>query len=88
MKKNQKKVIIDSAVVFGDLKNNNLGRVTFYPISVIKPKGIDYETNEILENIHELTNIDKNVEISLTEKQEIFNKLQKYLKLMEINIKN
>ena len=32
------------------LKNNNLGRVTFYPISVIKPKGIDYETNELLES--------------------------------------
>lgn len=31
------------------LKNNNLGRVTFYPISVIKPKGIDYETNDLLE---------------------------------------
>jgi len=31
------------------LKSNNLGRVTFYPLNVIKPKGIDYETNEILE---------------------------------------
>ena len=31
------------------LKNNNLGRVTFYPLSVIKPKGIDYETMELLE---------------------------------------
>ena len=44
-------------------------------------------TSEILENIHELTNIDKNIEISLTEKKDIFHKLQKYLKLMEINIK-
>lgn len=44
-------------------------------------------TNEILENIHELTNIDKNVELPLEEKQDIFHKLQKYLKLMEINIK-
>lgn len=44
-------------------------------------------TNEILENIHELTNIDKNVELPLEEKQDIFYKLQKYLKLMEINIK-
>ena len=44
-------------------------------------------TSEILENIHKLTNIDKNVEISLMEKQDIFHKLQKYLKLMEINIK-
>lgn len=31
------------------LKNNNLGRVTFYPLSIIKPKGIDYETMELLE---------------------------------------
>lgn len=45
-------------------------------------------TSEILENIHELTNIDKNIEISLMKKQDIFHKLQKYLKLMEINIKN
>ena len=45
-------------------------------------------TSKILENIHELTNIDKNIEISLTEKQDIFHKLQKYLKLMEFNIKN
>lgn len=45
-------------------------------------------TSEILENIHKLTNIDKNIEISLIEKQDIFHKLQKYLKLMEINIKN
>lgn len=44
-------------------------------------------TNEILENIHELTNIDKDVELPLKEKQDIFHKLQKYLKLMEINIK-
>ena len=45
-------------------------------------------TSEILENIHELTNIDKNIEISLTEKQDIFHKLQKYLKLIDFNIKN
>ncbi len=31
------------------LKNNNLGRVTFFPLNVIKPKGIDYETLAILE---------------------------------------
>ena len=30
------------------LKNNKLGRCTFFPISVIKPKGIDYETNELI----------------------------------------
>lgn len=45
-------------------------------------------TSEILENIHKLTDIDKNIEISLKEKQDTFYKLQKYLKLIEINIKN
>lgn len=30
------------------LKENRLGRATFFPLSVIKPKGIDYETIEIL----------------------------------------
>ena len=32
------------------LKDNRLGRVTFFPISIIKPKGIDYETSNILNN--------------------------------------
>ena len=31
------------------LKNNNLGRATFFPLNIIKPKGIDYETLTILE---------------------------------------
>ena len=31
------------------LKNNNLGRATFFPLNVIKPKGIDYETLDILQ---------------------------------------
>ena len=31
------------------LKNNNLGRATFMPLSVIKPRGIDYETMDLLE---------------------------------------
>ena len=31
------------------LKDNKLGRATFFPISVITPKGIDYETISILE---------------------------------------
>ena len=30
------------------LNDNNLGRCTFFPLNVIKPKGIDYETLEIL----------------------------------------
>lgn len=32
------------------LKQNNLGRVTFYPISVMKPRGIEYDVLELLEN--------------------------------------
>ena len=31
------------------LKNNKLGRATFFPLSVIKPKGIDYEVLDVLE---------------------------------------
>ena len=31
------------------LKNNKLGRATFFPLSVIKPKGIDYDVLNILE---------------------------------------
>lgn len=31
------------------LKNNRLGRATFFPLTVIKPKGIDYETSTLLE---------------------------------------
>ena len=30
------------------LKNNNLGRATFFPISVIKPKGVDIDTQNSL----------------------------------------
>ena len=31
------------------LKNNNLGRATFFPLTVIKPKGVDYEVLSLLE---------------------------------------
>ena len=31
------------------LKDNNLGRATFFPLDVIKPKGIDYETSDLLD---------------------------------------
>ncbi|MEG2322440.1 MAG: AAA family ATPase [Bacilli bacterium] len=30
------------------LKDNNVGRVTFFPLNVIKPKGVDFETNSLL----------------------------------------
>ena len=32
------------------LKNNKLGRATFYPLDVIKPKGIDFDTTDTIEN--------------------------------------
>ena len=31
------------------LKNNKLGRATFFPLNVIKPKGIDYDTTDMIE---------------------------------------
>ena len=39
----------DAKEAINYLKNNNLGRATFFPINVIKPKGIDYETNLLLD---------------------------------------
>ena len=35
------------------LKDNNLGRATFFPLDVIKPKGIDYETSDLLDKEEE-----------------------------------
>jgi len=32
------------------LKNNNIGRVTFFPLNIIKPKSIDFDTVNILNN--------------------------------------
>ncbi len=32
------------------LKDNNLGRVTFYPIDVIKPRSVDFDTEKLLGN--------------------------------------
>lgn len=34
------------------LKNNGVGRATFFPLSIIKPKGIDYETANHLKNMN------------------------------------
>ena len=39
----------DAKEAINFLKNNNLGRATFFPLNVIKPKGVDYETIDILE---------------------------------------
>ena len=39
----------DAKEAINFLKNNNLGRATFFPLSVIKPKGIDYDTTLMLE---------------------------------------
>lgn len=33
------------------LKTSNIGRATFFPLNVIKPKGIDLETKELLKNV-------------------------------------
>lgn len=43
------------------LKDNNLGRATFFPISVIKPRGIDHETLNILSNESGFIDIFSNV---------------------------
>ena len=50
------------------LKDNKLGRSTFFPISVIKPKGIDFEVIEVLKK--ELGYI--NIFASLVEYQDIY----------------
>jgi len=39
----------DAKEAINFLKNNNLGRATFFPLTVIKPKGIDYDTTLMLE---------------------------------------
>ena len=47
-------VVVDDEKCAGEaisyLKNNNIGRVTFFPLNIIKPKGIDVGTLEKLEN--------------------------------------
>ena len=39
----------DAKVAIEYLKTNKLGRATFFPLEVIKPKGIDYDTLSVLE---------------------------------------
>ncbi len=45
-------IVVDNEMVAKEaityLKNNNLGRATFFPLNIIKPKGIDNETMNIL----------------------------------------
>ena len=45
-------IVVDNEFVAKEainyLKNNNLGRATFFPLNIIKPKGIDTETMNIL----------------------------------------
>ncbi|MBQ7136817.1 MAG: chromosome segregation protein SMC [Bacilli bacterium] len=43
------------------LKDNNLGRATFFPIAVIKPRGIDHETLSLLSNEDGFIDIFSNV---------------------------
>ena len=45
----------------GFLKNNNIGRVTFYPLSVIKPKTVDVNTLNILKNTEGFVGIAKDL---------------------------
>lgn len=45
-------IVVDNEMVAKEainyLKNNNLGRATFFPLNIIKPKGIDTETMNVL----------------------------------------
>ncbi len=45
-------IVVDNEMIAKEainyLKNNNLGRATFFPLNIIKPKGIDTETMNIL----------------------------------------
>ena len=47
-------IIVDTSDVAKEciefLKNNKLGRATFFPLDVIKPKGIDFDTTDTIEN--------------------------------------
>ena len=47
-------IVVDNEYVAKEcinyLKNNNLGRATFFPLNIIKPKGVDPDTLAILEN--------------------------------------
>ena len=43
------------------LKENKLGRATFFPLNIIKPRGIDLETTNILENDNGYISIMSNV---------------------------
>ena len=71
------------------LKTNNLGRVTFEPISVIKPKGIDYETNEILEGeIDYLGTLAEFVKYDSIYRNIVLNKLGNVLVVSDIDSAN
>lgn len=39
------------------LKEKHLGRATFFPLNIIKPKGIDYETQELLKGEEEFIDV-------------------------------
>ena len=58
-------VVVDdercAKIAINYLKDNNLGRATFFPISVIKPRGIDYETLSLLSNEDGFIDIFSNV---------------------------
>lgn len=47
-------IVVDNEMVAKEainyLKNSNLGRATFFPLNIIKPKGIDNETMDVLKS--------------------------------------
>lgn len=49
----------ERAIIY--LKNNSLGRVTFFPLSVIEPKNVDMNTYEIIKNTKGFVDIASNI---------------------------
>lgn len=43
------------------LKENKLGRATFFPLNVIKPKGVDYETLDLLKQESDFIDVGSNL---------------------------
>lgn len=71
------------------LLDNKLGRCTFFPLNVIKPKGIDYESNEILsEEIDYLGTLSDFVEYDVKYKNIVLNQLGNILVCRDIDSGN
>ena len=52
---------LDAKDAINYLKNNNLGRATFYPIEVIKPRNIDIDSYNIVKKINGFVDIASNL---------------------------